>query len=294
MTEPFTTQASTTQPSTTEASTTQPSTTEPSTTQAFMNQSATIELGFDVAGPDRAPALLLGPSLGSTRAMWQATRDALSDRYRVISFDLLGHGTSAVPAGPYTLEQLGRSVLALLDHLDVGAANYAGVSLGGMVGMWLAINEPDRIDRLALICTAPILPPAQGWLDRAEQVRAHGTASIADAVVARWFTDPFRAGSPEVVAQYRAMIADTDDQGYASCCGVLAELDLRTSLPAIQARTLVVSGRDDLAAPPPHGAAIAAAVPSARMVVLDGAAHLANVERASDVNALVSDLLEGR
>src|SRR5690242_14548746 len=118
--------------------------------------------------------------------MWQAQLDAFSSNFRVLRYDHLGHGESDTPPGPYRVEELGERLLDLLDQLDLARVRYAGLSLGGMVGMWLAARHPDRVERLALLCTSAYLPPAQGWLDRAAQVRAHGTASIVDVVVARW------------------------------------------------------------------------------------------------------------
>jgi 3-oxoadipate enol-lactonase/4-carboxymuconolactone decarboxylase len=249
------------------------------------------QLGYNASGPLNAPVVVLGPSLGTTRRMWDGAAATLAQRYRVVQFDLLGHGTSAVPEGPYTIGRIGGAVLDLLDDLGVGTVNYAGVSMGGMLGMWLAINAPERIERLALVCTSAHLPGGN-WMERAAQVRAHGTASIADAVLSRWFTPPFLASSP-LAADFRTMIVDCPDKGYAACCDAVGGMDLRASLPSISAPTLVIAGAQDPATPPPHGEAIANAVPGARLVVLDNAAHLANVERADDVAALLTAFLPG-
>ncbi|MFD0576324.1 alpha/beta fold hydrolase [Dactylosporangium darangshiense] len=139
-------------------------------------------------GPLGAPFVLLGGVLGSNLDMWRPQLPRFGDRLRVVRFDHRGHGGSPVPAGPYEIEDLGRDVLALLDRLGIERASYCGLSLGGMVGMWLAAHAPERIERLVLICTAAHLPPAEGWLDRARQVRAGGMAPVADAVLGRWFT----------------------------------------------------------------------------------------------------------
>ncbi|HEY2792939.1 MAG TPA: 3-oxoadipate enol-lactonase [Micromonosporaceae bacterium] len=252
-----------------------------------------FRLGFDDVGPRDAPVLLLGPSLGTNRRMWRGPAEALSGDFRVISYDLLGHGDSEVPAGPYDIGLIGRSVLALLDGLGVPTSHYAGVSLGGMIGMWLAVNAPERIDRLALVCTSAYLPEGN-WIERAARVRSHGTASIADVIVTRWFTEAFRESSPGTVAEFGDMIATTPDEGYAACCEAIAAMDQRASLPSIRVPTLVISAEDDPSTPPPHGQTIAAAVPGAEFVVLHNASHLANVERADDVAALIAAFLEGR
>ncbi|HEY0807199.1 MAG TPA: alpha/beta fold hydrolase, partial [Pseudonocardiaceae bacterium] len=164
--------------------------------------------------------------------------------------------------------------------------HYVGLSLGGMIGMALAAAAPDRIGRLALLCTSAHLPPAQGWLDRAHQVREYGTASIADTVTARWFTPDFTERGP-----FLAMLAATPDEGYAACCAAIAELDLRAVLGRITAPTLVVAGHDDPATPPEHGRRIADAIPGARFVELADAAHLANVQRPTEVTALLTEHL---
>lgn len=248
---------------------------------------STVRLCYTVDGPPDAPTLLLGGSLGSTGQMWEPQVARLAQRMRVVRFDHRGHGGSPVPPGPYTVDHLGHDVLALLDHLGVARAHYAGLSLGGMVGMWLAAHAPDRVDRLALLCTGAHLPPAQGWLDRAAAVRAGGLAAVADAVVARWFTPAFTN-----IAQWRAMLVATPAQGYAACCEAIAALDLRPALRGISAPTLVIAGAADPATPPELGEQIARAVPGARFAIVADAAHLANVERPGVVADLLAQHLE--
>lgn len=242
-------------------------------------------LAYDLAGPADAPVLVLGPSLGTTRAMWDPQHDELRRRFRVLRYDLLGHGGSAVPAGPYTVDQLAGEVLSLLGGIE--HFHYIGLSLGGMIGMALASAAPDRVDSLGLLCTSAYLPPAQGWLDRARQVREYGTASIAETAAARWFTPAFTDR-----ARYLAMLAATPDEGYASCCHAIASMDLRPALDGITVPTLVIAGLDDPATPPEHGRRIADAIPGARFVTVAGAAHLANVERPAEVTALLAEHLE--
>ncbi|GAA2613321.1 3-oxoadipate enol-lactonase [Dactylosporangium fulvum] len=236
-----------------------------------------------------APTLLLGGSLGSNLDMWRPQLPAFAERLRVVRFDHRGHGGSPVPPGPYRIEDLGRDVLALLDRLGIERASYCGLSLGGMVGMWLAAHAPERIERLVLICTAAHLPPADGWLARAEQVRTGGMGSIADAVLGRWFTPRYRAALPARVAPFRAMIAAGPAEGYAGCCEAIAGMDLRDDLPRITAPTLVVAGVDDPATPPEHGEVIHAGIAGSRLAVVPNAAHLANVEQPEAVAHLVLD-----
>lgn len=249
-------------------------------------------LGHDILGADDAPPLILGSSLGTTRDMWDPQQGALSVRLQVIRYDHLGHGASPVPVGPISLEELGRAVLGLADHLGVTRFHYAGLSLGGMVGMWLAINAPDRIDRLVLLCTSAHLPPADAWRERAQVVRQHGCAAIADAVVDRWFTPSFAQARGDVVGPLKESLKATPPVGYAACCEAIADMDLRNDLQKIGAPTLVIAGADDSATPADgHARVIASAIPVAQLAVVQHAAHLANVEQPSAVTRLILDHL---
>jgi 3-oxoadipate enol-lactonase len=249
-------------------------------------------VNYEAGGRSDLPPLVLGGSLGTTMAMWDPQWSALAGAARLIRFDHRGHGGSPVPPGPYEMADLGRDVLALLDRLELERASYCGLSIGGMVGQWLAVNAPERIDRLVLLCTAPHLPPASAWHERARAVLEAGSAEIvAEAVIGRWFTAPWAEAHPELVARHRATIVATPAAGYAACCEAIAGYDVRSGLPAVTAPTLVVAGAQDPSIPPEHGRAIADAVPGARFELLDPAAHLASVERADDVTALIAEHL---
>lgn len=249
----------------------------------------TARLGYELSGPEDAPLLVLGGSLGTTRAMWRPQVAELASRWRVLAFDHRGHGASEVPTGPYTLDELGADVLALLDEVGADRVSYAGLSLGGMIGMWLAAHAPERIDRLALLCTSAYLPPAQAWLDRARTVRSAGTGAVADAVVARWFTPAFAQAQPDIVADLVKGLAAVPAEGYAGCCEAIAAMDLRPVLSRIGAPTLVIAGADDPATPVTHSETIVAGVPGARLAVVEPGAHLASVEQAAEVNRLLAE-----
>ena len=249
-------------------------------------------LNHRIDGPDAAPPLVLVGSLGTTLEMWGPQLE-LAGAHRLVALDQRGHGGSPVPAAPYSIADLGQDVLATLDHLGLGRVSYCGLSIGGMVGQWLAINAPQRLHRLVLICTGAHLPPRSNWLERAAAVREAGTPEVvAETVLGRWFTPPFAARRPDVIAGLRAMIANTPVEGYAGCCEAIADMDLRPGLPGVSAPTLVIAGAQDASIPPEHGRAIAEAIPGARCELLDPAAHLASVERAADVNQLIRDHLE--
>jgi 3-oxoadipate enol-lactonase len=251
-----------------------------------------VKLHHAVDGTADGPVLLLGGSLGTTLEMWDPQLAALAPALQLVRFDHRGHGRSPVPAGPYGIDDLGHDVLRLMDDLGLAHASYCGLSIGGMVGQWLAINAPDRIDRVILLCTAAHLPPADAWRQRAATVRAAGSAeAVADAVVGRWFTAPFAAEHRDRVAGYRAMIATTDPGGYAACCEAIATMDLRAGLPAVTAPALVVSAAQDPSIPAEHGRAIADAIPGCRFELVDPGAHLASVERADAINPLIAEFM---
>ena len=246
----------------------------------------TVRLAASLEGPAGAPVLVLGNSLGTTGELWRPQLAALGARFRLLRYEHRGHGGSPAPPGPYTMAGLGADVLRLLDESGIETAHYCGVSLGGMVGMWLAVNAPDRIGALALCCTSAYLPPAQMWADRAALVRSAGMASISQQVVGRWFTPAFAGRHPGVAAGFVAtMERRVVPEGYAGCCEAIAAMDLRPLLGSVTARTLVIAGADDPATPPWYGAAIASAIPGARLRVIRGAAHLANVSQAAEVTA---------
>jgi 3-oxoadipate enol-lactonase len=239
-----------------------------------------VAVSYTADGSADAPVVVLSNSLGATRAMWDPQVSALAERYRVITYDTRGHGDSPVPAGPYSIDDLVDDLVALLDEIGAERAHVAGLSLGGMTGMRLAAREPARVHRLALLCTSARLGPAAGYADRARLVRAEGTATVAPAVVQRWFTPGFREREPDLVSRMEAMIAATADEGYAGCCEAIDRLDLRGDLAAISAPTLVISGREDPATPPEHQRAIADGISGAELLTVSPAAHLANVEQS--------------
>lgn len=241
-----------------------------------------------VSGPEGGPPLVLSSSLGTTHAMWDAQADTLSERFRLVRYDRRGHGASPVPPGPYRIEDLGGDVIELLDDLGLERVSFCGLSIGGMVGMWLAAEAPERVERLVLCCTYPHLPPAEMWAERAALVRAEGVEAVADAVLGRWFTPSAPA---ELVESFRRMLVATPAEGYAGCCEAIGELDLRDRLGSISAPTLVITGEADPVASPENGEALAAAIPGARHVVIERAAHIANAEQPEAVTRALLDFL---
>src|SRR5215470_2888298 len=226
-----------------------------------------VRLAATLEGPAGAPVIVLG------------------ERFRLLRFEHRGHGGSPAPPGPYTVGELAADVIRLLDGFGVQTASYCGISLGGMIGMWLAAHAPERIDALGLCCTSAHLPPAGFWTGRAAQARTGGMASLAEQVVGRWFTPAFRARDPATVTGFVTTLEGVDPQGYAGCCEAIAALDLRSSLGRISAPTLVIAGAEDPATPPWHGAQIASSVGGSRLRVIRGGSHLANVSQPGEVTA---------
>ena len=237
-----------------------------------------MTLHYRLDGPHRAPPLMLCNSLGTILEMWDPQVEALTTRFRLVRYDQRGHGRSPVPPGPYSIEDLGRDALDLLDDLGIERASFCGLSIGGMVGMWLASEAPQQIDLLVLCSTAPTLQPREQWIERAATVRADGVSAIADAALDRWFT-PL---APESLREsFRTMLVGTPAEGYAGCCETLADLDLRDRLAAIRAPTVVITGEGDPVAPPETGEQLAASISGARHVTVAGARHITNAEQPS-------------
>lgn len=255
---------------------------------------SSVALHHVLDGPADGAPIVLSASLGTTHALWEPQLPELAARHRVIRYDHRGHGGSPAPPGDYSLADLGMDVLALLDHLEIATTAWCGASLGGMVGLWLAINAPERLNSLVVICSSAHAPPPSRWLERAAAVRAAGsTAVVADAVLAGWFTAEFARSDPQAVERAGSMLRSTLAGGYAGCCAAIASLDLRDALARIELPTLVASAAQDTALPREHGLAIAAGVRGARFTLIERAAHIANIEQPALVSRLILDHLDG-
>ena len=235
-----------------------------------------IHYRFD--GPEGAPVLLLSNSLGTNLQMWAPQIGAFAEHFRVLRYDSRGHGQSAVTPGPYGIAQLGGDAIALLDALAIDRACFCGLSKGGMIGIWLAINAGSRFDRLIVANTAAKIGTAELWNARIENVRSGGMAAIADAVIERWFTARFRERDPASVSAVRQMLLTTTPQGYIACCAAVRDMDQRAELGQITRPLLVIAGSHDGSTPPADTRAVADAVPKARYVELDSS-HLSNIEQ---------------
>ncbi len=251
-----------------------------------------IELAHRVEGSDEQPPLLLLHSLGWDGSMWDPQAPEWAQGYRVVCVDLRGHGRSPDPSGPYTVADLAADAVAVMDALGIRRFSVCGLSLGGQVALAIAATHPERVERLVACATAARLGTQAGWRERAAAVRAHGLEHIADLVMERFFSDGFRASEPGVVAEARAALLQGSAEGYASCCEALATADLRGSLGAIRAPTLLVAGEADVSTPPTGMAALERAIEDSALLVIPGAGHILNRESPDRVTAAIFDHLD--
>jgi 3-oxoadipate enol-lactonase len=243
---------------------------------------------YRIDGPVDAPVLMFSNSLGTNLAMWDSQLPSLATRYRVLRYDTRGHGQSTVANGPYTIEQLARDALALLDGLEIEHVSFCGLSMGGMIGQWLGAHAPHRLGKLALCNTTAKIGSPETYNARIDAVHKGGMASIADAVIARWFTPSFLTASPAAVAQVRAMLTETPPDGYVACCAAIRDMDQRETIGAIGVPTLVIAGTHDIPTPPADARFLADRIKGARYVELP-AAHLSNIEVAPAFTSALID-----
>ncbi|WP_137885759.1 3-oxoadipate enol-lactonase [Pseudomonas sp. 2FE] len=257
-------------------------------------QLADGELNYLLEGPDDAPVLLLSNSLGTDLYMWDEQIPTFTRHFRVLRYDTRGHGKSLVTEGPYSIEQLGRDVLALLDALDIPRASYCGLSMGGLIGQWLAINAPERLQRVVLCNTAAKIAGPEVWNPRIETVLRDGQAAmlaLRDASIARWFTAEFAVAEPAKVKAVTDMLAATSPQGYAANCAAVRDADFREQLAAIQVPTLIVCGTQDAVTTPVDGRFMLERIRGAELVEFH-AAHLSNVEAGAAFTKAVLAFLQ--
>jgi len=252
-----------------------------------------VPIHYELAGPADAPALVFSNSLGATLSMWEPQVPALQKQFRVLRYDTRGHGQSPVMPGPYTIEQLARDVLALLDTLKLDRVYFCGLSMGGQTGMWLALNAPTRLSKLILCDTAAKIGTPEMWNSRIEAVQKGGMKSISTAVMERWFSATYRANSPDVVATIKLIFESINPHGYIANCAAVRDFDARETIAAITVPTLVIAGRHDVATTPSDGHYLADRISGAHYVELN-AAHLSNMEDPARFTSEVSTFVLSR
>ena len=248
-------------------------------------------IAYEIDGDSNAPPLLLINSIGSTREMWARQMPAFAAAFRVLRYDARGHGASSVPRGPYTLEELGRDALAILDDAQIQSAHVCGISLGGITAQWLGLNARNRVQRLVLANTAARIGTIDSWAERITLVHDKGMSAVADLSMERWFTRAFRERDPETVHTFRTMVQNCPVDGYLGCCAALRDADLRNHIVHLDAPLLLIASSGDAATPPDGLELIRERVGGSELVTLESA-HLSNVECAEDFTGVVLDFLK--
>lgn len=247
-------------------------------------------LHYRIDGAEGRPWLVFCNSLGTDLHLWDAQIEAFGARFRVLRYDRRGHGESTAPPGPFTIADLGRDVLALLDHLSIGRTHFCGLSIGGLTAQWLGLNAPERLHRMVVCSTAAKIGTPEVWSARIAHVREHGLASLVEATVQRWFSPSFVAAHPDQIARIAASFLRTSTPTYLAACEALAATDFREQLPQVTVPTLAVSGDDDAVTTPDDLRFIASRVANGRSVSLPGR-HIVNRESAQAFNTAVLDFL---
>lgn len=248
------------------------------------------QIHYELQGPQKAPVLVFSHSLGANFSMWDPQVDELKKRFRVLPYDTRGHGKSSATPGPYSIEQLGSDLLALLDALKLERVHFCGLSMGGMIGMWLGAKAPERVDQLILCNTGARIGTVESWNSRILAVEKGGLSSVAAAIIERWFTPGYREKVPNTMAKTKKMIEDTDVAGYVACCAAVRDFDGRPLLGMIRTPTLVIAGAEDPATPPEDGRFLAEHIPGALYMELN-AAHLSNLEDRETFNREIGAFL---
>lgn len=238
-----------------------------------------INIHYRIDGPAEAPVIVLSNSIGTDLTIWDRVAESLKSRFRVLRYDSRGHGKSEVPSGSYTIATLGADVLAMLDQLDIGSVHFCGLSLGGMVGMWIATNYPHRIASLVLCNTAACVPPPESWDARANMVREGGMQALKPAVLERWLSREFRARDPQAVERLLDMVVASPAEGYIGSCAAIRDMDQRQTIQAITAPVLVVAGSKDIATTPEALRFIEANVAGEVTYAELDSGHMSNVEQ---------------
>ena len=242
-------------------------------------------------GDASGPVVMFCHGLLGSLAMWQPQVQGLSARYRVLRYDNRGHGLTAVTPPPYRVEQLAADAVGLLDALGIERVHFVGCSLGGMIGQCLGAQHADRLQSLVLVGSRSAMPPVSLWEERIRIARADGIAPLVPTMLARWFTDAFRAADPAAVAAVADGVLATPVEGFVGACTAIRDMDHTAILPRIGVPTLVTSGDCDPGVPVADTRFIHSAIPGAEMALVEGARHLFSIERAAVFDRLLSDWL---
>ncbi len=254
-----------------------------------------VEIHYEIEGPEGAPFVTLSHSLAASLELWDLQVPALRDKFRVLRFDTRGHGSSSAPPGPYSVEELTRDLVGLLDHLEIERTHFAGISMGGMIGQLFASRYADRLGKLVLSNTTCRVDPeaAPLWEERIRAAETMGMEAMAPDILKRWLSDHFRRTQPELTGRIRDMIAATPVSGYVGCCRAIAAFDVSHELRRVCAPTLIIAGQLDESTPVGVARAIQERIENSELAVMPGALHLSNVETGQLFNETLVSFLEG-
>ncbi len=255
-----------------------------------------IQINYELSGKKGTPVVVLSHSLSSSLLMWNPQMDSLNPRFRVLRYDMRGHGHSDAPSGPYTLELLARDIVALLNALDIDRMHFVGMSVGGMIGQSLALNHADRLRSLILCDTAAIVPAeAQPlWEERFDKARKKGMEALMEETMERWFTPAFLKQNSPMVGLIRKQILATPVAGYFGCGEAIRRLNYLNRLSEIKLPTLIMVGEEDPGTPVSASQAIHERIPNSKLVILPSARHLSNVEQAEAFNTALLTFLKNQ
>ena len=216
--------------------------------------------------------------------LWEPQRPRFSEHLRVLRYDMRGHGASGAPPGPYSIERLGLDLMGLLDALAIPQVHLCGLSLGGLVAQWCAAEWPERVDRIVLANTAARIGTETSWSDRIAIVRSGGMQAVRDLALARFLTERLKGEHPDETQRIMDIFAATPAEGYIAACAALRDADLHRALVRITAPVLIIAGDLDVSTPVPLARVLHSAIADSRLTVLQGAAHLSNVEQPEVFN----------
>jgi 3-oxoadipate enol-lactonase len=249
-----------------------------------------LRLRYEWSGLETGPVLVFSHPLGTDLTMWDGQAADFGKKFRVLRYDKRGHGGSSSPAGPYTIEQMGRDAVALLDYLRLDKVNYCGLSIGGQTGMWLGANAPKRLNKLILSNTAAKIGNDDGWNTRIETVKESGVKSVSTIVIDRWFTPEFQTKAPAEIEKIRNVFEHSDDAGYIACCEAVKAFDFREKVGGVRVPTLLIAGTHDPATTPVDTKFVADRIAGSKFVELS-ASHLSNIEQREKYSAAVAEFL---
>lgn len=260
-------------------------------TTDFVTMGDGTRIAYRLDGPEDRPILLLSNSIGTTLEMWDVNIPKLTEYFRVLRYDMRGHGRSDVPVGAYSIDRLGRDVIELVNALDIARFHFLGLSLGGFVGQWLGIFTPERVERLVLSNTAAFLGPAAKWDQAiADVLKAEDMKATAEMFLENWFPHAMLQSHNATVDKFRSMLMETDKVGLAGAWAVVRDTDLRNAIALINRPTMVIAGRNDTVTSAEAGKEIARRISGARLHIL-ATVHLSNVEMPDEYVGMVRDFL---